>query len=202
MSGAVHGGSLGRWFEELCRLKHPYLREVVRPRGSDFSLVPNALPSQGGVYAFWWVGGSEALRSPEFNRQVHLHGPNGRTVRLRVDDEWLGLEADLPIPLYIGKTADSLSKRVGKHLLLGTPTRVIPRELGPQRHKAPTTSCQLRAGVEHHFLELETPIPFILDNVALSYVILDGDDAAANRFYLEDLSIGLMRPPINIDVER
>jgi hypothetical protein len=42
----------------------------------------------------------------------------------------------------------------------------------------------------------------VLDNVGLSWVLLDGDDHAANRFYLEDLAIGLMRPILNIDVER
>jgi hypothetical protein len=42
----------------------------------------------------------------------------------------------------------------------------------------------------------------VLDNIGLSWVELDGDDHAANRFYLEDLAIGLMRPILNIDVER
>jgi len=42
----------------------------------------------------------------------------------------------------------------------------------------------------------------ILENVGLSFVILDGDPHAANRFYLEDLAIGLMRPPFNVDIER
>ena len=31
---------------------------------------------------------------------------------------------------------------------------------------------------------------------------LGGDEHAANRFYLEDLAIGLMRKILNIDVER
>ena len=42
----------------------------------------------------------------------------------------------------------------------------------------------------------------MLDNIGLSYVILNGDENAANRFYLEDLAIGLMRPPFNVDIER
>ena len=42
----------------------------------------------------------------------------------------------------------------------------------------------------------------MLDNVALSYVTLDGDEHAAHRFYLEDLAIGLMHPPFNVDIER
>jgi len=42
----------------------------------------------------------------------------------------------------------------------------------------------------------------MLKNVGLSFVRLDGDGEAANRFYLEDMAIGLMRPPFNVDVER
>ena len=42
----------------------------------------------------------------------------------------------------------------------------------------------------------------VLDNIGLSFVKLDGDKHAANRFYLEDLAIGLMRPPLNVDIER
>ena len=42
----------------------------------------------------------------------------------------------------------------------------------------------------------------MLDNVGLSHVELHGDEHAANRFYLEDMAIGLMRPPLNVDIER
>lgn len=73
---------------------------------------------------------------------------------------------------------------------------------GARKAKPPTTSCQLRAGVEHMFPKETDTRSLVLDNVGLSYVVLDGDEQAANRFYLEDLAIGLMRPPINIDIER
>jgi hypothetical protein len=67
---------------------------------------------------------------------------------------------------------------------------------------APTTSCQLRAGVDRLFPKEADTRAIILDYVGLSFVELDGDANAANRFYLEDLAIGLMRPPLNVDVER
>ena len=70
------------------------------------------------------------------------------------------------------------------------------------KSKAPTTSCQLRAGYERLFRTDATPVGSILDNVGLSFVVLNGDEHARNRFYLEDLAIGLMRPPLNVDVER
>jgi len=203
MPGIVHGGSLGRWFEELCRIKHKRLSDIVAPtNGNRYRLRPSMLPKTGGIYTFWWTGSREKLQSERFNRIINLHGPGGRTIELLVDDEWLGIETDLPVPLYVGKNSQSISKRVEQHLLLGTPKWIIPSTLGRQRHKAPTTSCQLRAGIEHFFLGIDRPIDFILKNVGVSYVLLDGDDNGANRFYLEDLAIGLMRPPINVDVER
>ena len=202
MSAVVHGGSLGRWFEEVCRFKHERLRTAVSPSGSSFRMQSGQVPKSGGVYVFWWTGPISSLKADSFNRNVNLHGPGGRTVSVEVDDEWLGIEANLPVPLYVGKNAGNLSSRIGQHLLLGTPSRIFPSSIGAQRHKAPTTSCQLRGGVEHHFLAEANPLNLILENIGLSYVVLDGDGNAANRFYLEDLAIGLMRPPFNIDIER
>jgi hypothetical protein len=119
-----------------------------------------------------------------------------------MDDAWLGLETNLPIPLYVGKTAGSLAKRVGQHLRLGSGDRMLALGEDPAKQDPPTTSCQLRAGVEHLFPQEKDSRTLILKNVGLSYVLLDGDAHAANRFYLEDLAIGLMRPPLNVDIER
>jgi len=202
MSATVHGGSLERWFEELCRFKHEKLYAVVSPSGSNSRMKSGEVPKSGGVYAFWWTGPTSQLRAKTFNRTLNLAGPSGRSVPIQIDDEWLGLEADLPVPLYVGKNAQNLSSRIGQHLLLGTPSRIFPGSIGKKRHKAPTTSCQLRAGVEHHFLTETTPLKLILENIGLSYIVLSGDDNAANRFYLENLAIGLMRPLFNVDIER
>jgi len=46
------------------------------------------------------------------------------------------------------------------------------------------------------------PLRLIREHVGMSYVALDGDEHAANRFYLENLAIGRMRPLLNMDVER
>ncbi len=202
MGAGVQAGLLGRWFEELCRLKHEKLQVAVSPYGSNYRMQSGQVTKSGGVYAFWWTGPTSSLKAATFNRELNLHGPGSRTVPIEVDDEWLGLEADLPVPLYVGKSAKDLSSRIGKHLCLDTPSRIFPSSIGRQRHKAPTTSCQLRAGVEHHFLKETTPVELILENIGVSYVALDGDMNAANRFYLEDMAIGLMRPPFNVDIER
>ena len=141
------------------------------------------------------------LRLTRRNRDLVLHGPGGRDVHLAIDDDWLGLATGLPVPLYVGKNADSIASRVGKHLRLKD-VRMLPLGGDAKKAERPTTSCQLRGGVEHLFPDEEDTRTLILDNVGLSYVKLDDDAHAANRFYLEDLAIGLMHPPLNVDVER
>jgi hypothetical protein len=140
MPAAVHGGSLGRWFEELCRIRFEKLGDVAHANG--MRLKPHKIPSKGGVYAFWWTGPQELLRSEECNRILILHGPGGSDVHLLIDDQWLGLETRLPVPLYVGKTANNLSKRVGLHLKLGMP-KILPEGEHLKKQKGPTTSCQL-----------------------------------------------------------
>ena len=73
-----------------------------------------------------------------------------------------------------------------------------PPGRGAEKAERPTTSCQLRAGIEHLFPNVADTRALTLDNVGLSFVVLTGDDHAANRFYLEDMAIGLMRPPLNM----
>jgi len=118
-----------------------------------------------------------------------------------VDEEWLGLATGLPVPLYVGKTAESLQRRVGQHLRLRD-RRTIHTAGGRRKQRAPTTSCQLRAGVDHLFPHRRDTRQLVLENIGVSFVLLDGPTHAANRFYLEDLAVGLMRPPLNVDVER
>jgi hypothetical protein len=79
---------------------------------------------------------------------------------------------------------------------------MLPLGGGAKKAPRPSTSCQLRAGVEHLFPNEEDSRSLTLENLGLSFVVLNGNNHAANRFYLEDLAIGLMRPPFNVDVER
>jgi hypothetical protein len=199
VSSTVHAGTLQRWYEQLCRIQHGNLRPIAAE--AFRSLRPGTLPSRGGVYAFWWTGDLDRLRDPGCNRHVELAGPGGRPVTIHIDDEWLGIAAGLPLPLYVGKTADSIAKRIGQHLRL-TDSRTTPLFEGFKKQPRPTTSCQLRGGVEHLFPRMEHTRDLVLDNIGLSFVVLDGDDHAANRFYLEDYAVGLMRPALNIDIER
>jgi len=188
---------MGRWFEELCRIKHHKLRELVV--SAETSLRSKLLPQDGGVYVFWWTGDLKKLY--DCNREIILAGPGGRNVKLHFNDEWFGFSAELPIPLYVGKNADSISKRVGSHLRLAQ-NRMLPLGGSSKKVKPPTTSCQLRAGIEHLFPDEQDSRTLILDNIGLSFVKINGDIHAANRFYLEDLAIGKMRPVFNVDIER
>jgi hypothetical protein len=197
--GTIHSSVVNRWFEELCRIKHESLGGITMPGGLRLS--HGKLLNKGGVYAFWWTGRSAILKSKKRNRFLELKGPGGEPVSLKIDDAWLGIDTNLPIPLYVGKNAANISKRIGQHLRLKE-RRVISTGGSARKKKAPTTTCQLRAGFDHFFPSEEDTRPLMLDNVGLSYVILDGNNNAANRFYLEDLAIGLMRPPFNVDVER
>jgi len=196
---SIQGGSLGRWFEQLCRIRHESLREVVVANGKRMS--SRTLPDRGGVYAFWWVNGQNLLSTDACNRLMSLKGSGGRRVTLEIDDAWLGLPTELPIPIYVGKTAKSIQKRVGQHLTLGK-ERLLPLGKNIHKAKAPTTSCQLRAGVEHLFPRARDTRSMVLDHVGFSFVELHGDLHAANRFYLEDMAIGAMRPCLNVDIER
>ena len=107
MPAIVHAGAQGRWHEELCRIRVTRLRDVIT--SDRMTLVPPALPAKGGVYCFWWTGSLDLLRN-DCNRQVELVGPAKQPVLLHFDDEWLGLATNLPIPFYVGKTADSIAQ--------------------------------------------------------------------------------------------
>ena len=197
--GTVHGSSLGRWFEQLCRIDYKFLK--IFCTANQTALKPRVLPTHGGVYAFWWTGPIDLLASGSRRQLLDVPGSSGRMVRLQWDDEWLGISTRLPVPLYVGKAGIPISQRVGQHLMLKS-ERLLDQRTGHVRQRGPTTSCQLRAGVEHMFPKEDNPRRLILDNIGLSVVNLDGDSNAANRFYLEDLAIGLMRPPLNVDIER
>ena len=93
MTAVVHGGNLGRWFEELCRIKHRQLREIAASNGARLNA--EKCLHQGGVYVFWWTGERSLLESKQCNRRLELSGPGGRQVAIEIDDEWLGLDADL-----------------------------------------------------------------------------------------------------------
>ena len=194
----MHTGNLGRWFEQLCRIKWEQIRRMANNKGNGMKR--KELPAIGAVYAFWWTGKPSLLGAAIEGHSLVLKGPKGKPVRLQFNKEWLGIGAGVPVPLYVGTTTAGLHKRIPQHLVLGK-ERLLQMGKRAEREKSPTTACQLRAGVDRLFPNEGNTRKLVLQNIGLSYVKLDGDDDAANRFYLEDLAIGLMRPPFNVGVE-
>jgi hypothetical protein len=133
---------------------------------------------------------------------ISFKGPNGRKVHAEFSDEWVSqIQVEGRIPLYVGKTADSLYKRLSLHLQLKTKRGL---SLGADALLAGRrrTSNQVIDRMERVFLEEKDIRSLMLNNIGLSYVLLDGALESTNRFYLEDKAIGGLLPPINIDIER
>lgn len=123
--------------------------------------------------------------------------------------------------LYVGKSDElkGVYGRVGKHVCSGTSTRsaylnyklsenapVTQQEYegdGPRQILKRNTSSQFRAGLEYIFRDKPDNYAFarMRDSVYVSWV---SDDAMTfrDRFYLEDLAIGLFHPWFNLDSER
>ena len=198
MSATFHLSSFSRYFAKICRIRHEKLRVLAHPSGRK--LLPKALPATGAVYCFWWTGEHALLMADNCNRELCFKGPSGRRISICMDDAWLGLDSTEAIPLYVGKTGD-LNARMRQHLYLGK-ARAIPAHHDGHKIKAPTTSCQVRAGIDYLFPRLEDSRDILLDNVGISWVALHGDTHVVNRFYLENFAIGQLHPPFNMDVER
>jgi len=155
------------------------------------------LPTQAGVYAFWWVGDRSELM--QANRHIVLKGPGGIPVDVEFKD-WWPPELEFPC-LYVGKSTN-IKNRFSLHIKRGSSGRL--HNIPQSNHKQPnvTTSCQLRYGIEHVFKHHAAPIDIIDKNVGFSYSTRFPENAIAERFYTEDRLIGIWRPWFNVDSER
>jgi hypothetical protein len=147
-----------------------------------------------GLYAFWLlnnVGDVEKL-----NRSLKIKGPGNKLYSFNWD--WNVNEKNILV--YVGKTT-TFKSRLGKHLKLKTFNWDVPEDkTSPYK---PTTSCQLRTGIEHLLIKNTQPtnrgLDFIRDRIRVSYIPLEG---LGNRFFAEDLAIGIGKPWFNVDSER
>jgi|GEM_PF-1180940 len=189
--------------QSLKELKNINLLDIVDYLSDgSYRLKPNIFPNSGAVYVFWWTGSINQFMSENVNRIIRFKGPNGRKVEIEFSDEWIDqIHVEGKIPLYVGKTADSLQKRLSLHLQLKTKRglSIGEKALGEERK---TTSNQVRDRIERMFLDESDIRELMLHNIGLSYVLLNGDLESANRFYLEDKAIGELLPLFNIDIER
>lgn len=154
----------------------------------------------GAVYAFWWMDELDNLVSSITNSLLPVHGPNRAEYLLDIVPL---LHEALPgaVPLYVGKTSIPLTRRVGQHLMLGSPRSVAVEQVcvGGTRKR---TSNQLRDRLDRLFSEVLDTRSLILKHIRLTYVSLPGTENLATRFYLEDYCVGRLRPPFNVDSER
>lgn len=79
-AGTLQSRNLGRWFEQLCRIRHDSLRGTSV--STSTRIASGRLPHEGGVYALWWTG-PQILRDQAI-RSIALHGPAGPAVMIRV----------------------------------------------------------------------------------------------------------------------
>ena len=166
------------------------LTNFVQAKGSKYGYT-DLLPSTGGLYAFWID--LTNIEIDQLQCKVLIKGPAEREILL--DWDW-ALKNDLVL-VYVGKTTN-LRNRLSMHLLLNSPSFGRKDRLNKK-----TTSCQFRAGYEHLFFTY--PLAFVPDGLKITRftsIDLDGDENIANRFYAEDLAIGLGRPIFNLDSER
>lgn len=161
---------------------------VIKGRSIRYSRLATINPS---IYAFWLDNSNK--EAEVLHRIVKITGPNGSNEEITLD--W-NLDNDF-ILLYVGKTTN-FKNRLKKHLLLGTQAWKHNAENYLNKK---TSSCQLRAGVEHliKHSSIDSGIDFMLSNIRVSVIEMDG---LIERFYAEDLAIGKGKPWFNVDSER
>lgn len=97
---------------KLYELKHKRIIELVEPLSNgNYRLKVKALPEKGGIYSFWWTGDISIFKSNIVNRSIRFKGPKGRDVNIEITNQWIEcIEMNRRVPLYIGKSADSLKR--------------------------------------------------------------------------------------------
>lgn len=153
------------------------------------------IPSkEKGLYAFWLMNNDGIVE--KLNRSLEIKGPGN----IPETFTWDWNVNKKHILVYIGKTT-TFRSRLAKHLKLKTFSWEVPEDkTSPYK---PTTSCQLRTGIEHllkgNYQTANLGLGFIQERIQVSFVPLDG---LGNRFFAEDLAIGLGKPWFNVDSER
>ncbi|WP_417873610.1 GIY-YIG nuclease family protein [Xanthomarina gelatinilytica] len=160
-------------------------------------------PEKAGVYIFWWTGNLNLLLEKLIVCQYELKGPSNRKERIIVkfSKEWIERATiNNSICLYVGKSTN-IRKRITSHIKPNTLN--IWSKQGNENfsfHKKPNTTSQLRIGLERVFKNHSLEI--IKNNISISWIELEGDKNAINRFYIENKIISHYYALFNIDIER
>ena len=160
-----------------------------------------------GIYCFWWKD-KIALNNVYF-RVKGKKNDGDKHININFIKEYQKFKNG--IPFYIGKTTD-FKKRIGLHLSLGRKNWYDFKEKKGTWKEGMllkvTTSCHLRAGVEHLFrntksvLNKTDTVKEMLNNISFSYIPIKSSNDTKKRFFYESLAIGYFKPWINIDSER
>ena len=172
----------------------------VTGQSLDWRRAAHGRPGFGGVYVVWWRGTGKDFYRKLHHNELHFSGPKRKLIPHVIRERDLITASNGYLPLYVGKNAADIAKRIGLHLKLRTVRTV--RMTGPQSIPARlTTSCQVRDRLDRLFPD-ESDTRHLVQNLALSYVKLDGPKRFAERFFLEDFAIGRLRTLFNLDSER
>ncbi len=193
------GGTIVADISDLLTIKESPLPH--RDTALDWGKSTSGRPSFGGIYVFWWRSTAEQFFQSLENRSLHFHGPSGVALEWNIRLDSLRVADNGLLPLYVGKNASDIAKRVGLHLKLKTP-RTVPGKAVNGVCERMTTSCQVRDRLDRLFPSLQDTRQLVLETLALSYAQLQGTGAFVDRFFLEDLAVGQLRPIFNVDSER
>lgn len=163
------------------------------------------LKEEGGIYAFWWCGDKNKLVNAFSKCNYHLKGKHSEKELIKVifTEEWADKASfNNKVCLYVGKSTN-IKGRISKHIKLQTKDLwtkkgglVLDRNLGIK----PNTVSQLRIGLERLFNQ--SIFDGLIEDIGVSWIVLDKYENGVNRFYLEDYYIGKHFPLFNIDIER
>lgn len=142
------------------------------------------------IYAFWLNNEDNIIR--ELNTKFSVLGVN----QFCQDVAWNWHLNDNQILLYVGKTTN-FKKRMKKHLMLGT--KHWEQNEDNTLYKK-STACQLRAGIEKLIQDTGLKsFDFMNERISVTCVEMDN---FIDRFFAEDLAVGMGKPWFNIDSER
>lgn len=181
-------------------LATPYYPLPVHKGRLSFSRAPFVEPVRGAVYAIWWNGPPQSLMSVAHNTLLPFQGPNGHRFFLDFY-EMFNESVRGYCPLYVGKTSGRLATRLGQHMMMGS-TRAVERDKILQFGKRRRTSNQLRDRLDRLLSTVTDTRALVAERIRFSFVDLPGPEHIAIRFFLEDLAIGHLSPPFNLDSER
>lgn len=162
-----------------------------------------------GLYSVWWTGDLSFLKS--LNLDVSFQGKQTVAANAALGilaeyepAEWTWSVPDRgPVCMYVGKSTN-VQNRLRQHVadFRRFDTWYEDRESHPPRRLLKRNSaCQVRAGIEHLFRNYPTLLS-LDDKLSHFSYSFESETCFQERFYAEDLAIGVFRPWFNLDCER